>query len=538
MLTAFAWLAAAQTVAIASMPPVPPDSALLAPIPDAEDEVTIASTPSDDPVLLNSVPALEGDAIPVGPNEVIRSHEVRPLPGQLNETPVFNSNSPEIIQQPGILLSTFASEGMVNAEAHLDFAFEGRFDFFAHHVARGVNTRDRRTLFLGAVVYNPSSEPVTLEVLEGVSYLSQEAPFRNLPALVSNPGGSVYAGPGSRTVTDVLQGRRQSQWPERITIPAKQAYLLMNAPIPLRRLPFAVDATVPPGTVLSEVSAVAGRQTPSNGRSALLRLSSSAPVHAATLSMYAPQVNGRERAPTLEEWLWLLVNGDLAGPRDIPPTNPEQFRKGNPIERFYYGRVAGVAQGSEWESRLTDEADSSTLTIPRPGNSLAYVISTVDHNTYGTNQVQSAPMLARYPDTAYRAHGNYGVHYKLSLPLYNDTDLPQQVELKLQTPLQDETLNSGLRFRRRPSDRVFFRGTLQLRYVTNVGLRGSRDIHVVQRQGEEGEPILELTIPPGDRRPVDLEFIYPPDATPPHVLTVTTVENPYYIEADAQTQRP
>ena len=29
-------------------------------------------------------------------------------------------------------------------------------------------------------------------------------------------------------------------------------------------------------------------------------------------------------------------------------------------------------------------------------------------------------MLVRYPDTAYRAHGNYGIRYSFRLPLYNN----------------------------------------------------------------------------------------------------------------------
>ncbi|MEM9007212.1 MAG: DUF3370 family protein, partial [Cyanobacteria bacterium P01_F01_bin.86] len=214
MLTAFAWLSIAQVAAISPATP--------------------------EPMLLSSIPAIEGEAVPAGPNEVLLPQEVRPLPGQLNDIPVFNSNSPEVVQQPGILLSTFPPNGMVNGEAHLNFSFEGRFDLFAHHIARGVGVSDRRTLFIGAVVYNPNSEPVTLEVLQGASYLSQEAPFRSLPALVYNPGGDIFAGPGSRTVTDILQGRSQAQWPEQVTIPPEQAYLLMNAPIPLQRFPFSV----------------------------------------------------------------------------------------------------------------------------------------------------------------------------------------------------------------------------------------------------------------------------------------------------------
>ncbi|MEM0979307.1 MAG: DUF3370 domain-containing protein [Cyanobacteria bacterium P01_H01_bin.58] len=489
------------------------------------------------PMLLASVPPVEGEAVPVGPNEVIRTQAVFSLPGELDEVPVFNSNSPELVQEEGILLSTFPPDGMVSREAHLDFAFSGRFDFFAHHVARGLNHDDRRTLFLGAVIYNPSPDPATLSILQGVSYLSQEAPFNALPSLVSNPTGTVFAGPGSRTVTDILQGRDQGQWPEQVTIPPREAYLLMNAPIPLRRLPFAVDATLPPGSILPTGSTRSrssrrNRQLPSNGRSALMYLSSNRSVYGATLAMYAPQTSdGKERAPTLQEWLSLLVNGDLAGPRDISPTDPDEFRKSNEDERFFYGRVAGVAQGSQWNGRIADDANGLAYSIPEPGTSVSYVLNTVDHNTFGTTQIQSAPMLVRYPDTAYRAHGNYGVHYRLSLPAYNDTDYPQRIVLKVQTPLQDEALGTGLRFRRRPDERIFFRGTVRVRYRTRIGSLRSRYVHLVQHQGQEGEPLLQLTLEPGDRRPIDIEFIYPPDATPPQVLTITTLANPEYVEA-------
>ncbi|NEQ44354.1 MAG: DUF3370 family protein [Leptolyngbya sp. SIOISBB] len=512
MFNALAWLSLAPAVMIASPLPM-----------------------SAPPVA--AVPAIDGQALPRIPDEFTLYHEVRPLPGQLDEVPVFNSNSPELIQQDGILLSTFPGDQMAHGEAHLDFAFEGRFDFFAHHIARGITADDRRTMFLGGLIYNPNSEPVTLKIGQGVSYLSQEAPFHSLPALRFNPDGSVFSGPGSRTVSDVLQERRQSQWPWQIVIPPEQTYLLINAPIPLRRLPFTADATLPPGSVLpgapenfrsfpvaSVIPTGDSRPLPSNGRSLLLQLDSDAPVYAATLAMYAPRtLEGEERAPTLQEWLRLLVNGRLAGPRDIPPTNPEEYAKGSGDSRFFYGRVAGVAMGSQWEAQAVDDSAAESLTIPTPGEAISYVISTVDYNTFGTEQIQSAPMLARYPDTAYRAHGNYGVHYKVRMPLNNNTDRQQRVALTLQTPLQDETLNQGLRFLRNPADRIFFRGTVRVQYETAEGQQRTRYIHVVQRQGEEGEPILRLTLPPNSQQEVVVELIYPPDATPPQVLTVETL---------------
>ncbi len=473
--------------------------------------------------------------------EVIRQQSIRPLPGQLDSIPVFNSNSPELVQREGILLSTFPPEGMGNPEAHLDFSFEGRFDIFAHHVARGLTHDDRRTLFMGTVVYNPTDRPITLRVLQGVSYLSQEAPFNALPSYVLNPYGQVFAGPGSRTATDILQGRNQNQWPESVEIPPQQAYLLMNAPIPLRRLPFPVDATLPPGSVLPLASAretglfiasaealranlpsVAPDQPlPSNGRSALLYLESSGSVYVANMAMYAPRTNrGEERAPTLREWLNMLVNQGVAGPRDLPPSDPSTYRAG----RFFYGRVAGVAQGSKWTARVTEGPNTNHLNIPNPGEGVSYVVSTVDRNTLGTGQVQSAEMLVRYPDTAYRAHGNYGIHYQVSMPLRNPTDVEQTVAIKLQTPLQDEALTEGLRFRQPPEDRIFFRGTVGIRHVGNLlGLRRNRYVHVVQRRGQEGEPLVQVRIPPQSDSLVEVDLIYPPDATPPQVLTVKTL---------------
>jgi hypothetical protein len=523
MLTAFSWLSLAH-VALAS-------PALPAELPSAPLQIAEAQQYA----------------------EVVRRQEIRALPGQLDRVPVFNSNSPELVQEPGILLSTFPQDGMKQGDAHLNYAFEGRFDIFAHHVARGLNDNDRRTLFMGTVVYNPTEEPIELEILQGVSYLSQQAPFRDLPSYVANPNGLVFAGPGSRVATDILQGRHQNQWPETVEIPPKQAYLLMNAPIPLRRLSFPADATLPPGSVLSQAPELEqegvffassdptgldgtllarGRELPSNGRSALLYLYSSGPVHVANMAMFAPRNNrGEERAPTLREWLDLLVNGGLAGPRDIPPTNPEQYRE---PARFYYGRVAGVSRGSQWRTFITDNDGTTSLQIPNPGESFSYVVSTVDRNTLGTGQIQSADMLVRYPDTAYRAHGNYGIHYNLALPLYNDTNEAKTVAIKLQTPLQDESLISGLRFRTPPEDRIFFRGTVRVSYSSGVlGNMQSRYIHVVQRRGQEGEPLLQLRVPAGVQRLVEVDLLYPPDATPPQVLTVKTLGEAEVIEANA-----
>ncbi len=524
-----------------------------------------------DPVPLPPLPT------PLSP-DVLRPQAVRPLPGQLDEIPMFNSNSPELIQKDGILLSTFPPEGMQSRSAHLNYPLQGRFDVFAHHVAKGITPDDVRTLFVGVVVYNPTDRPTTLDILQGVSYLSQEAPFNNLPAYVANPMGTVFAGPGSRVANDILRGERQPQWPERISIPAKSAQLLVNVPIPLRRLTVATNGTLPPGSLIPGLpvataqtsntngsagtlvslaatrNAVVGqpasvspsvsapsasppavdtRPLPINGRTILMRLSSSSPVYLASLAMYAPVTeSGSERVPSLAEWIHLLRTGDVSGPRDRRPTSPDtRF-----VPRFYYGRVSGVARGSQWSARATDP-DENYLSVPQPGEAVSYVISSVDRNTFGTGQIQSAPMLVRYPDTAYRAHGNYGVLYDVTLPLYNNTDSTQRVAIMLQTPLQDERLKGeGLRFRNPPYDQVFFRGTVRLRYTDDLGIRQTRYMHLVQRRGQSGEPLIRLTLPKGTRRQVELQLIYPPDSTPPQVVTVETQEYNGLVEAESNRE--
>jgi hypothetical protein len=105
---------------------------------------------------------------PATPQEIVRDGEVRSLPGGLNDVPMFNSNSPEWVKQGGILLSTFPPQGKRTPTAHLNYPLQGRFDLFAHHFTH--TPPDLQTLYLGILVHNPTSQPVTLEVLEAASY--------------------------------------------------------------------------------------------------------------------------------------------------------------------------------------------------------------------------------------------------------------------------------------------------------------------------------------------------------------------------------
>lgn len=435
------------------------------------------------------------------PQEVVQPQVIRPLPGSLDNVPVFNSNSPEQVQTEGILLSTFPPIGKRVKRAHLNFPLQGRFDLFAHHIAKPLRPNNLRTLYLGAILHNPSNKPIQVDVLQAASYLSQpDAPFGDLPAVVDNVLGNVFAGPGDRVMDDVLRGQRQSRFPAHLIIPPRQSRMLLNLPIPVR-----------------------GLNPPLNGRSTLMRLRSSGKVYAASLAMYARlKPDGSERSPTLAEWRHLLVTGNLAGPRDKTPTSPSQT-----LGAVVYGRVAGVAKGSEWQTRLVDNPRAIYLSIPQPGQAFSYGLSTLDRGTLGSGQVQSAPMMVRYPDTAYQAHGNYGIQYSLSLPLYNNTGQPQIVSLSIQTPLKENQLSKGgLRFFNPPAAQVFFRGTVRLRYNDEQNLPQTQYVHLVQKRGQIGEPLVMLRMKRGDRQLVQVDFLYPPDATPPQVLTIQTLQYP------------
>jgi hypothetical protein len=431
---------------------------------------------------------------PTPAQEIFSAQEVRPLPGQLDKVPVFNSNSPEKVLQEGILLSTFPGNGKANPTAHLNYAFSGTFDVFAHHVAEAKPVTDLRTLYVGIILSNPTSKPITVKVLQGASYLSQpDAPFGALDAQVEDANGTVFAGPGSRATSDVLRDRRQSILPPQIIIPPGGSQMLLNLPIPVK-----------------------GLTPPLNGRSTYIRLQSNGKVYAASMALFAPNANGVERAPTLAEWQNLLNKGTLSSPRDRAPTAP------NSAGGIVYGRVAGVSIGSRWQATLADPG-RQTVTIPAAGKAISWGISTLVGGQLGTGQVESAKMAVRYPDTAYEAHGNYGVHYSLKLPLANPSNTPRQVTVSLQTPLKQEKIDGGLKFLNPLPRTVNFRGTVKVRYPDDQGTLQTKYYHLVQKRGDQGSPLITLTLPPRSNRSVQVDLLYPPDATPPQVLTLRSL---------------
>ncbi len=427
--------------------------------------------------------------------ELFRPQTVRPLPGRLNRVPLFNSNSPELVFTEGILLSTFPSQGMHSPQAHLHYRFQGEFDVFLHHLADSVGAKNNRTFYLGFILGNPGLRPATVVVRQAASFLTRpDAGFITLPDLVPNPLGWMYSGPGSRLTDFLLRGGRQSLGLASITIPPGTERVLLNQPIPTQKLGVT-----------------------RNARSVVLRLYSDQPVYAASLGLFVTVTpDGREEPPGLERWQNVLRQGSLAGPRDLAPTPLDA-----PPGQFRYGRVSGVALGTRWQGTLADPGQN-TLAIPAPGGAISYGISLLHRGRMGTGQDQTAPMLVRYPDTAYRTHGNYVVQYNLTIPLVNRQPKTRRVTLGLESPLKTDVNEGGLRFWQPPAGQIFFRGTVRVRYIDDTGLPQVRDSHLVLRRGQPMEPLVEMNITPGQRRMVQVSLLYPPDATPPQMLTILT----------------
>ncbi len=426
----------------------------------------------------------------------VQPMEIRPLPGNLDTVPTFNSNSPELVLTEGILLSTFPDKDKQVPEAHLNFPFEGRFDLFSHHITRAEKESETHPLYQGIILYNPTENPVTVQILQAASYLgTPDAPFIDLAEQVNNPDGKVYSGPGSRTMGEVLRGWKQDEFPAELIIESKQYKMLMSLPLPVPGFPS------------------------SNGRSTMMRLSASGQIYVADLVRKATlNLDQTYRSPSLPEWIELLNNGGLAEPRDATPTPLEP----EVILPIVFSRVSGVSEGTQWRAEITDPSDN-VLTIPPVGQAFSSVIGTVHKITLGTAQVQSAKMLVRYPDTAYFAHANYGIEYKIGLTLYNRFSQYSSVHLIFSSPLKNDEadpVQNQLVFLKYPPERTFFRGTVRVTYEDNQGISQIRYIHLSQRRGQQGQPLISFSLSPNSRQRVEIDFLYPPDSTPPQVITI------------------
>ena len=427
---------------------------------------------------------------------LLRPQAVAPLPGGLDAVPVINDNNPELITAPGILLSTFSPKWRGVPEAHLDLPLNGRFDLFSHHVYAGKPDTLDSTLWIAVLAQPRGSTPVTLRLLAGSTALSQSldasqpgAPFLPLPALLPQGSEPVYAGPGSRVATELLQRRyRSALIPESWTLQPGSPSALLVLPLPVRGL----DPLL-------------------NGRNLQLRLESDGPVDVATLAGFGTG----NQPPSLASWQQLL-NGPLS-PKEHQPS--PRGASGSMV----YSRVSGVQVGSVWRARITDPGKAWLSTGRAP---LSWPIASLERGSLGTGQVQTAELSRFYPGTAWAAHGNYGVEYDLALPLRNDTAASQQLQLAFESPLKGDQPLGGLRFNTQPARSVMFRGTVEVSGLDGEGGKaaGRRAFHLVLRAGQQGPALGTVTLAPGQSRELRVRLIYPADATPPQVLSLLPVK--------------
>jgi hypothetical protein len=402
-----------------------------------------------------------------------RELAVKPLPGGMDDEPFFDSNSPEVVQEPGVMLSTLAG----NPSVHLNRPITGDFTVFSHHLAKD-EASDEHRLHLGLLVVNQGDRTATVTIKPGVSYLSQpDALFVPLPTLTDDPGGTVYAGPGDRVATDLLHGRSNLPGAE-VVLPPHSSYLAYNLPVP-------TNVAIPP---------------PINGRTIYFKGHADGPIGFADLAVFATKAaDGSWVAPTAADFQAELKRERLAGPRDKAP-NPWPSGGPAPAGGFRYGRVAGLAHGATWKG---------TLEAPTERGTLAYPIASVFMNRMGTQQEQSATLDARYADTALKAHGNYGATYALTVPLPAG-----RYTFALTQPTA--VANGKAQYVQPPNKPVMFRGPIKLSWNGQ-----DKYVHVVLRHGEEAPPFARVDVPAGKTYDVTLTISYPADATPPQLLSIT-----------------
>ncbi|HEY9685309.1 MAG TPA: DUF3370 domain-containing protein [Oculatellaceae cyanobacterium] len=428
------------------------------------------------------------------PPRITVHHQILPLPGALDTTPFFSCNSPEIVLESGVLLSTFPKEGVKHPDAHLNQTLSGRFDVFVHHVTNASKTGTKRTLCLGMVMGNASHEKVHVKLLQAISYATKpDAPFKELDTVLDNEKGTIYAGPGDRVMLDMLKHRKQFDWHDEFTLNSGEMKMIYSLPMPVKSL-----------------------NHPLNGRTCMIRFQTDGPVHLASLSGFSKKFLFWENKPDIKIWKETLETQPLVHPRDKTPTEPGA--KG----ALVYGRVAGVAKGSSWHGTITNDASNSKLSL-KPDEMFSYAMNTLIGGTFGTNQVQAAPITVRYFDTAYQSHGNYGLLYDLEIPLVNETDEPLTAGISFQSPIKDWGKGDSLQFFPLPPDQIVFRGTVSFDWLDEAKKHHQQFTHLVEKRGQNVQPLIEFPLKPHSQQDVHFKYLYPADCTPPHVLTVTTI---------------
>lgn len=403
--------------------------------------------------------------------------KVKPLNAINDKLPMLNSNCPEVVSGPGILVSTMGGTGTDIPENHLNYRFKNDFAIFLHHINKQTDADAKKTLYVTWVAYNPLNQPVTIKVNEQASYLSQpDAPFIERVPLAIDDENKLYSGPGDRLTADYIHGQATIEPPFQVTVPPHKFAVVRHVDVPVADLKFH-----------------------HNGRSFFARGNIDGTLQMATIATFS-----ESGAPDLSKLESMLKDSLMARPREyekLRPT-PNDF-----VGRFIYGRVAGVQQGVHLDATHNMVLDKSAGACRR------YAISSLAKGTFGTGEIQSAKLLRRYDDTAYSAHGNYCVDYKVTFNVRNRDYIKRKVYVTLDCPLKTD-LNE-VKYAEQPEKAVFYRGSVKLSTDSY-----KRFYHLVLHKGQKLEPLDSFEIEPGEKKTFTVELLYPPDATPPQLLSV------------------
>ena len=236
-----------------------------------------------------------------------------------------------------------------------------------------------------------------------------------------------------------------------------------------------------------------------NGRSFFARGNIDGALQMATIATFS-----ESGPPELSKLEAMLRDSLMARPREyekLKPT-PNDFKG-----RFIYGRVAGVQQGVHLNASHSLVLDKSSNSIKR------YPISSLARGTFGTGEIQSAKLLRRYDDTAYSAHGNYCVDYKVVFNVRNRDYIKRKVYVYLDCPLKTD--KNEIKYAEQPEKAVFYRGSVKLSTDSY-----QRFYHLVLHKGQNLEALDAFEVEPGEKMSFTVELLYPPDATPPQLLSV------------------
>jgi hypothetical protein len=403
--------------------------------------------------------------------------KVKPLAGVMDKLPMLNSNCPEVVSGQGILVSTMSGVGKDVPENHLNYRFKGDFALFLHHINKQTEAEAKKTLYVSWVAFNPLSQPVTLKIDEQASYLSQpDAPFVERVPLALDDENKLYSGPGDRLTADYIHGMAKVEPPFTVTIPPGKFAVVRHVDVPVADLKFH-----------------------HNGRSFFARGNIDGALQMATIATFS-----ESGPPELNKLEAMLKDSLMARPREyekLKPT-PNDFKG-----RFIYGRVAGVQQGVHLNASHSLVLDKSSNSIKR------YPISSLARGTFGTGEIQSAKLLRRYDDTAYSAHGNYCVDYKVVFNVRNSDYIKRKVYVYLDCPLKTDS--NEIKYAEQPEKAVFYRGSVKLSTDSY-----QRFYHLVLHKGQNLEALDAFEVEPGEKMSFTVELLYPPDATPPQLLSV------------------